>query len=84
MVAVLFAVAVAAFGMVGFADDLPGLATRCVAAGPARLGLRGAEATGLQLGGIDWRAGEVAITGKGSQVERLPLSAQRGKRLPGG
>jgi integrase/recombinase XerD len=41
----------------------------------ARLGLRGAEAAGLQLGDIDWRAGEIAIRGKGSRVERLPLPA---------
>ncbi|MBM0230004.1 tyrosine-type recombinase/integrase [Micromonospora sp. ATA51] len=35
----------------------------------ARLGLRGAEAAGLQLGDVDWRAGEVAVTGKGSRIE---------------
>jgi site-specific recombinase XerC len=50
----------------------------------ARLGLRGAEAAALQLDDIDWRAGEVAVTGKGSRVERLPLSAPAGERsLPG-
>jgi integrase/recombinase XerD len=49
----------------------------------ARLGLRGAEAAGLQLGDIDWRAGEVAITGKGSRVERLPLTAPAGDALAG-
>jgi integrase/recombinase XerD len=47
----------------------------------ARLGLRGAEAAGLQLGDIDWRAGEVAVTGKGSRVERLPLPAPAGEAL---
>lgn len=50
----------------------------------ARLGLRGAEAAGLQglqLGDIDWRAGEVAVTGKGSRVERLPLPALAGEAL---
>jgi site-specific recombinase XerC len=31
-----------------------------------RLGLRGAEAAGLRLDAIDWRAGEVVICGKGS------------------
>src|SRR5216684_2680660 len=41
----------------------------------ARLGLRGAEAAGLQLGDIDWRAGEITVTGKGSRTERLPLPA---------
>ena len=47
----------------------------------ARLGLRGAEAAGLQLGDVDWRAGEVAVTGKGSRVERLPLPAAAGEAL---
>jgi integrase/recombinase XerD len=49
----------------------------------ARLGLRGAEAAGLQLGDIDWRAGEVAVRGKGSRVERLPLPAAAGQALAG-
>lgn len=47
----------------------------------ARLGLRGVEAAGLQLGDIDWRDGEVAVTGKGSRVERLPLPAPAGDAL---
>jgi integrase/recombinase XerD len=47
----------------------------------ARLGLRGAEAAGLQLPDIDWRAGEVAIRGKGSRVERLPLPVPVGEAL---
>jgi site-specific recombinase XerD len=47
----------------------------------ARLGLRGAEAAGLQLDDIGWRAGEVAITGKGGRTERLPLPAPAGEAL---
>jgi site-specific recombinase XerD len=47
----------------------------------ARLGLRGAEAAGLQLGDIDWRAGEIAVCGKGSRTERLPLPAPAGEAL---
>jgi integrase/recombinase XerD len=47
----------------------------------ARLGLRGAEAAGLQLGDIDWRVGEIAVTGKSSRVERLPLPAPAGEAL---
>jgi site-specific recombinase XerD len=47
----------------------------------ARLGLRGAEAAGLQLNDIDWRAGEIAVTGKGSRTERLPLPASAGEAL---
>jgi hypothetical protein len=45
----------------------------------ARLGLRGAEAAGLRLDDIDWRAGEVVICGKGSRIERLPLAASCGR-----
>ena len=47
----------------------------------ARLGLRGAEAAGLRLGDIDWRAGEIAVCGKGSRIERLPLPAPAGEAL---
>jgi integrase/recombinase XerD len=47
----------------------------------ARLGLRGAEAAGLQLDDIDWRAGEIAVTGKGSRAERLPLPVPAGEAL---
>lgn len=47
----------------------------------ARLGLRGAEAAGIQLGDIDWRAGEIAVMGKGSRTERLPLPAPAGEAL---
>jgi site-specific recombinase XerD len=47
----------------------------------ARLGLRGAEAAGLQLSDIDWRAGEIAVTGKGSRTERLPLPAPAGEAV---
>jgi len=47
----------------------------------ARLGLRGAEAASLQLDDIDWRAGEIAVTGKGSRTERLPLPAPAGEAL---
>jgi integrase len=45
----------------------------------ARLGLRGAEAAGLRLDDIYWRAGEVVICGKGSRIERLPLAASSGR-----
>ena len=53
-----------------------------VAAGQARPA--GAEAGGLQLGDIDWRAGEIAVTGKGSRTERLPLPARPGRHSPPG
>ena len=51
-----------------------------VAAGPA--GPAGAEAAGLQIGDIDWRAGEITVTGKGSKTERLPLPARPGRPWP--
>jgi integrase/recombinase XerD len=47
----------------------------------ARLGLRGAEAAALQLGDIDWRAGEVMIRGKGARLDRLPLPVPAGEAL---
>src|SRR5258706_10505427 len=47
----------------------------------ARLGLRGAEAAGLQLGDVDWRAGEIAVTGRGSRTERVPLPVAAGEAL---
>ena len=56
-------------------DTAVGLRDFAVLSLLARLGLRGAEAAGLQLGDIDWRAGEIAVTGKGSRTERLPLPA---------
>ena len=48
----------------------------------ARLGLRGAEAAALQLGDIDWRAGEVMIRGKGSPARPAP-AAGPGRRGAG-
>lgn len=44
----------------------------------ARLGLRGAEVAALELGDIDWRAGEMMVRGKGACVERLPLPVDVG------
>lgn len=60
---------------------LAGLRDHAVLSLLARLGLRGAEAAGLQLDDVDWRAGEIAVTGKGSRTERLPLPAQTGEAL---
>ena len=49
----------------------------------SRLGLRAGEVAALQLGDVDWRAGEVLIRGKGSRHERLPLPADVGEALAG-
>ena len=62
-------------------DTATGLRDRAVLSLLARLGLRGAEAAGLRLDDIDWRAGEIAVTGKGSRTERLPLPAPAGEAL---
>ena len=62
-------------------DTAAGLRDYAVLSLLARLGLRGAEAAGLQLGDIDWRAGEIAVTGKGSKTERLPLPILAGEAL---
>jgi integrase/recombinase XerD len=49
-----------------------------------RLGLRGGEVAALQLGDIDWRAGELSIcAGKGRRVDRLPLPDDVGQALAG-
>lgn len=62
-------------------DTAAGLRDYAVLSLLARLGLRGAEAAGLQLGDIDWRAGEITVTGKGARSERLPLPAPAGQAL---
>ena len=47
----------------------------------ARLGLRGGEVVAIQLGDIDWYAGEVGVRGKGRRPDRLPLSAEVGQAV---
>jgi integrase/recombinase XerD len=47
----------------------------------ARLGLRAGEVAGLCLEDLDWRAGEVVITGKGRRVERMPLPPEVGEAV---
>ena len=47
----------------------------------ARLGLRAAEVAGLVLSDLDWRAGEVAVRGKGRRGDRLPLPADVGEAV---
>lgn len=48
-----------------------------------RLGLRSGEIAGLELGDIDWRAGEIVVRGKGRRSDRLPLPADVGEALVG-
>jgi site-specific recombinase XerD len=47
----------------------------------SRLGLRAGEVASLTLDDIDWRAGEVTVTGKGRRSERLPLPADAGEAI---
>jgi len=49
----------------------------------ARLGLRAGEVAALTLDDIDWRAGEITVTGKGRRSERLPLPADAGEAVAG-
>ena len=46
-----------------------------------RLGLRPGEVASLRLDDIDWRAGELAVTGKGHRIERLPLPVDAGEAV---
>ncbi len=48
-----------------------------------RLGLRAGEVAGLSLEGIDWRAGEIVVCGKGERSERLPLPVDVGEAIVG-
>jgi integrase/recombinase XerD len=47
----------------------------------SRLGLRAGEVAAIELGDVDWRAGELMVRGKGSRRERLPLPADAGEAL---
>ena len=47
----------------------------------ARLGLRSIEIARLELGDIDWRAGEITIRGKGRRRDVLPLPDEVGHAL---
>jgi integrase/recombinase XerD len=64
-------------------DDaaLAGRRDRAILVLLARLGLRGGEVAGLELGDLDWAAGEISVRGKGSRRERLPLPADVGEAL---
>jgi integrase/recombinase XerD len=49
----------------------------------SRLGMRRGEVSRLGLDDIDWRAGELLVSGKGPRVERLPLPVDVGEALAG-
>jgi integrase/recombinase XerD len=62
-------------------STLAGRRDRAILVLLARLGLRAGEVAGLELGDLDWRAGEISIRGKGDRRERLPLPADVGEAL---
>lgn len=47
----------------------------------ARLGLRAGEVVALRLNDMDWRAGEMTVTGKGLRRDRMPLPTDVGQAL---
>ncbi len=47
----------------------------------ARLGLRAGEVAALRIEDVDWRAGELRISGKGRRDERLPLPVDVGEAI---
>jgi site-specific recombinase XerD len=46
-----------------------------------RFGLRAGEVAALTLDAIDWRAGELIVSGKGNRCERLPLPPDVGEAI---
>jgi site-specific recombinase XerD len=46
-----------------------------------RLGLRAGEVAALTVDDVDWRTGEIVVTGKGSRRERLPLPVDVGQAI---
>lgn len=49
----------------------------------ARLGLRAGEVAAIQLGDVDWRAGEIRVRGKARRGDCLPLPVEVGEALVG-
>lgn len=47
----------------------------------ARLGLRAPEVIAIQLGDLDWRAGELVVRGKGPNHDRVPIPPDVGEAL---
>jgi site-specific recombinase XerD len=62
-------------------ETVLGLRDRAVLMLLIRLGLRAREAAKLALDDVDWRQGEILISGKGSRQDRLPLPVDVGEAL---
>jgi site-specific recombinase XerD len=74
--------AVAALAASCDTTTLVGLRDRAILALLVRLGLRAGEVAALELGDLDWRAGEIAVhNGKACRQERLPLPVDVGEAV---
>lgn len=62
-------------------DTVVGLRDFAILKLMSRLGLRTGEIARLQLEDIDWRRGEVAVTGKANRNERLPVPGDVGDAI---
>lgn len=62
-------------------DDPGGLRDFAILMLVARLGLRSAEVARLELGDLDWRAGEIVVRGKARRQDRLPMPRDVGEAL---
>jgi site-specific recombinase XerD len=62
-------------------STLDGARDRAIVLLLARLGLRSIEVARLELADLDWRAGELAVRGKGGYGDRLPLLDDVGAAL---
>jgi site-specific recombinase XerD len=58
-----------------------GLRDRAVLIVLARLALRAGEVAALVLDDVDWRRGELVVSGKGSRRDRLPLPVDVGEAM---
>jgi site-specific recombinase XerD len=62
-------------------SSAPGRRNRAILLLLARLGLRASEVLALELGDLNWRAGEIRVRGKGLVHDRLPLLPEVGEAL---
>ena len=61
--------------------DLTGIRDYAILILVARLGLRSAEVARLELGDIDWRAGQIILRGKAGRQDGMPLPCDVGEAL---
>jgi site-specific recombinase XerD len=61
--------------------DLIGIRDYAILMLVARLGLRSAEVARLELGDIDWRAGQIILRGKACRQDGMPLPCDVGEAL---